>query len=867
MQDVIPTSKRRLYRLSETQLRILYSCTAFLSLAAIIWLFALIQRNGFIQHTDDCLWELHPRNGRLALVVERVIPDGNADRAGVKVGDRVVAIGNQQFAEVTPDKRDLLLEQAMKVLQESPVDRPIPYIVERNGEIIPLRIVLTEQFHLLPFLIPAFAFLWLVIGLTAALAQPRGTVQRQFFFAASTVIFAFSNPPMLLSGAWGVALLWMIAGGLFYPLWLNFCTLFPINQKIFRTKGGRAFLVGVISLVTMTALVVVLIYHFRFDVGETWGAILSYANIAVRALCFGGGVFFLYRGYKRLPASIDRRPVTTILVGTVLASLALAYVMVLQTAIAGVAILYPQYLLPVLLLLALPISFGYAIFRYQVMDFSRVVRTTLVYAATMALIAGLYLAVGYAIGQAFGSLTSIEIRKTVEVVTFVFFVLLLEPVKRQLQNAIENRFFPQRRDYSGRLASYAAEVAEMIGAEAVADRTARMLQSVLDLRGVVVAIEDPKDGELRPVARASEFAPVPVDEEVVDSLRHLLRQSHHLILLETIADPKLETLQSYFPYVVGLYAQGRVTGAILMSRPHDDQNLSGSQISFVSGVAAQAAAALEVARLYEEELARQRYHEELNTARKIQESLLPTTMPEIPGISISAVSRPAQAVGGDYYDVIKMGDGRFLVIVADVSGKGLPASLYMAEFHGMVHVACGMHSSPKEIFTTLNEHLFEVITRGSFITATMLLFDTTRRSVCYARAGHTPIIRRNRSEVDSLVPNGVALGLCSRELFSELLHEYTVEYEPGETFILYSDGVSEAMNERRVEFGEGRLHDIIAGTGDQSADALRNRILSQVETFRGDAEQNDDITIMVIRVEKESQERIDVERPLRAAMN
>src|SRR5205823_2353341 len=113
-----------------------------------------------------------------------------------------------------------------------------------------------------------------------------------------------------------------------------------------------------------------------------------------------------------------------------------------------------------------------------------------------------------------------------------------------------------------------------------------------------------------------------------------------------------EELQEYFSYAAGLYAQGREIGVILMSRDLDDEPLSGSQTPFIADIAAQGGAALEVARLYEEELARQRYHEELATARRIQESLLPTTMPEFPGISISAVSNPAAAVGGDYYEVI-----------------------------------------------------------------------------------------------------------------------------------------------------------------------------------------------------------------------
>ena len=124
-----------------------------------------------------------------------------------------------------------------------------------------------------------------------------------------------------------------------------------------------------------------------------------------------------------------------------------------------------------------------------------------------------------------------------------------------------------------------------------------------------------------------------------------------------------------------------------LALPADGEPLSGSQTPFIMSVTTQGASALEVARLYEQELRRQRYQEELATARRIQESLLPATMPSVPGISISAVSDPAQTVGGDYYEAIQLDERRFLVMIADVSGKGLPASLYMAELHGMVLIA------------------------------------------------------------------------------------------------------------------------------------------------------------------------------------
>ncbi|MBC8145144.1 MAG: PP2C family protein-serine/threonine phosphatase [bacterium] len=433
---------------------------------------------------------------------------------------------------------------------------------------------------------------------------------------------------------------------------------------------------------------------------------------------------------------------------------------------------------------------------------------------------------------------------------FVSIALAFDPMKRQIQTAIENRFFPQRRDYSQQLAEYVSDITETVGTRAIAAHMASTLRRSLELRGCWVLLEDSEGGFVELVARDTDYPAVTLSESDIESLRTTLRRQHSLIRLDTTVNVIDEHLHSYFAYAIGLYAQGRVTGAILLSGTESGEPLSGSQTPFIVGVAAQGASALEVARLYGQELKRQRYQEELNTARRIQESLLPATMPDIPGISISAVSDPAQTVGGDYYEVIQLDASRFLVMIADVSGKGLPASLYMAELHGMVRIASATYDTPKKILSTINKHLYEVIERGSFITATLLLFDTDRRTVSYARAGHTPLIRRSGKKIDSLVPAGIGLGMNVTS-FDRFLQEYTVSYEPGETFILYSDGVSEAMNSRREEFGEGRLIDVIAGAADDGAQQICDGIIDRIVEFRGGAEPNDDVTVVVVRIDRE----------------
>jgi sigma-B regulation protein RsbU (phosphoserine phosphatase) len=258
-----------------------------------------------------------------------------------------------------------------------------------------------------------------------------------------------------------------------------------------------------------------------------------------------------------------------------------------------------------------------------------------------------------------------------------------------------------------------------------------------------------------------------------------------------------------------------------------------------------------VQQLMREQAEKERLEEELRIARQIQMSLLPGEgLVSVPGVRIAALCLPAAEVGGDYYDLIPLGDTRMGVLVADVSGKGTSAALYMAELKGLVLSLSRIYDSPKRLLSEANRILGANMDARSFVTMTYAVVDTAARRMRYARAGHSPLIqlraRTGRSAV--LAPAGLGLGLDPGERFDKVLEESELALEPGDFFLFFTDGLSEAMNAGSELFGEGRLRRILEEGASLGSEEMRERILEEVRRFVGDALAHDDMTLVVLKV-------------------
>jgi sigma-B regulation protein RsbU (phosphoserine phosphatase) len=253
---------------------------------------------------------------------------------------------------------------------------------------------------------------------------------------------------------------------------------------------------------------------------------------------------------------------------------------------------------------------------------------------------------------------------------------------------------------------------------------------------------------------------------------------------------------------------------------------------------------------------KKRLEEELRIARQIQMSLLPRGPLDMPGLAVTALCVPAREVGGDYYDFFPLSEDKLGVLIADVSGKGTSAALYMAELKGLVLSLSQIYQSPRQLLIEVNRIISENLDSRSFITMTYAVLDLDGGTMTYARAGHTPLIhlRGGRSDaVQILIPSGMVLGLRipgAEEKFSELLEEDRIELGTNDVIVLYTDGITEAMNISQDLFGDARLSQIVEEHGHLASGELRERILREIEAFVGAADQHDDMTMILIKVEK-----------------
>ena len=242
--------------------------------------------------------------------------------------------------------------------------------------------------------------------------------------------------------------------------------------------------------------------------------------------------------------------------------------------------------------------------------------------------------------------------------------------------------------------------------------------------------------------------------------------------------------------------------------------------------------------------------DELEIAREIQVSLEPKQLPEFPGLSISFSSRPAKIVGGDFFNVVKRNDNQMLSILGDVAGKGIPAALYAAHIQSMFESLSEQSTSPATILNDLNHLICRRLREGDFITAVIAFFESGKKALTIARAGHNwPLYYFARTQtIEPLKTSGVCLGIDRDMGFSSCLEEKSIPAKSGDVLLLYSDGITEAMNPSQRLFDQSRLESALKESAHFPAEKIVERINLRLDEFIQSEEPHDDVTMVAIKV-------------------
>ncbi len=296
--------------------------------------------------------------------------------------------------------------------------------------------------------------------------------------------------------------------------------------------------------------------------------------------------------------------------------------------------------------------------------------------------------------------------------------------------------------------------------------------------------------------------------------------------------------------IVGVESRDPIGGIYILQ--HQDPEAVANLLPAVQSVAAQISSALHSAEVYAKTLAQERVTRELALAAQMQTSLLPKTLPDVPGWQLAARLDPARETSGDFYDFIPFPDGRLGILVADAADKGMGAALYMTLSRTLIRTyAAEYDTRPDLVLSATNRRILMDTRAEMFVTVFYGILDPVAGRLAYCNAGHNPpflLNAENRGPVQALSRTGLPLGVFEDTAWTQ----DAVQIAPGDVLLLYTDGITEAQDRQGAFFGEKRLLEVAQATLGRSAQDIQDALITQVREFSGDAPQSDDITLMVV---------------------
>lgn len=495
-------------------------------------------------------------------------------------------------------------------------------------------------------------------------------------------------------------------------------------------------------------------------------------------------------------------------------------------------------------------SVAFAIIKYQFLDIRLIVRQSLVFTASSAILVGLYVA---AITKLSGMIESF-IGQPVPILNIGFIVIaliLFQPIHNRIDEIIKRMFIRDTSDYRNIMNRLSSQIINILDRRQLFQLVEGTLQGSMQVRGVGFSVyDDSQKAYLYFAASDADENRLTNTDPMLGAIGQLKTPTYYDRIEAWHLGSSLATILQVnnVQLVVPLRDQDHLLGFLTLTEKVSGYRFSYEDLTLLSTLANQMVVTLANVRLYSESLVKQRLEEEMNLARRIQIDLLPEAPPSGDGYDIVAHSQPSRTVGGDLYDFIPTGkdDGAIGMVIADVSGKGMPAAILAAQIQAVLRTEICNNRLVSETLTNVNN----IITRlssssGNYATMFYGEFDPKTGDFEFTNAGHNyPLLFRADGSYESLITGGIVVGAFEGNDYQA----QKVNLQPDDLVFFYTDGLSEAQNENEEEFGEDRIINFLRENRHLSPVEIKDGILKAVDKFTVAENAEDDTTIVILKV-------------------
>jgi serine phosphatase RsbU (regulator of sigma subunit) len=814
------------------------------------------------QPNDECIWETNElKYGDVLIKIKDVKFEGVTWDAGIRDGDQLLEINGQKIENVN---------EANRILNTLSSGDTANYRILRDGRIFDAKVEIKKLIQIGNLAAIIVSFIWMTVGLIVISSKPDGFSQVLFFRIGAALVFAsffsllqsrnvfnpiFDYPVFVI-----MADTLQTIGIVFLPfLLIHFFWIFPNKLKVVDYK----YTTKILYLTPLFIFAIFSVFKFLFVYSNIMAVSFFYiyfGNFAAVLLAVGIliGLVSLFINYLKIQSKSERTAVFIILVAYAIGTISVAYFAILSTMVdASTFYNSPELFSPIVLVALLPIAFGFSIFRYSLMDVSDVLKTTLLYGAATASLAAVYFLIIYILGQTVSSAIGTEYQGLIAGIVFIVFAIIFQSTKDRFQELITEKFYPEQFAYQKVVLKFINEINTIAGLGNILSETCSTFVEALQLEKFGILLKDSKSNNIYNLAayHGLNNSDKRFEIDIAALAKYILskKDSNLLLVIEENDFEDLFTESSSYMKGEGIYTiiplfiRSKVIGFLLFGLKRSGSKFAGKDLELLTSAANQTAVAVENARLYQSEAEKLKVDRDLENARHIQMSLLPSKYPEMPGLDICGRMIPAMHVGGDYYDLIKISDNKMFAVIGDVSGKGLSASFYMSKLQTMIQLYCDGTFSPKQILSELNRRMYHSIEKNWFITVSIALIDIETKKITFARAGHTPLLITNGNSTKEYSPRGIGVGLESGSIFNKVIEEIEIPLHSNLMITMFSDGIPELMNGSKQQFGLDTFKQIIEHNANNNCEETMSSIISELDHHNDLPDQNDDITLILLK--------------------